>query len=648
MQNLLFSDVRTDDKWFHTEKCNYHIIDTDKKLVGLSNYLEQFKILSFDIETTGLEVGRSKIVGFSICPKIGEAYYIPTNAYTGDSRDEKRNVSNDLVVKYFKDLLETKLILGHNLKFDYMFFLFVYGIRINVTYDTFVMARLIDEFEFSALKYLGEVLLDFEVLELDPILKEFTIKHKNLDLLKVEEIYEYGCQDVDLARRLFYYFVNDYKWRPSKIYDTEIELISGMADMELKGISLESNRLRQTKIELEEDVNILESKIYSILGGEFNISSNEQFQARFVSTFPDLLTMIKLTENKVMKLDKETVDIYIENFDACVAIKTPEGEQNIFELFKERKHIFSILTKYVYPWLNRIEKEKSNIIRTNFTSLRTATGRMTSSKPNLQQVPKSMKDVFVPRKDHYFIEFDFDQMEYRIFAAMAELDHLLEEMNTGDCDIHTLAASLLYDIPIEEVTKEIRRSAKTLNFGIIYGMGLKSLSQSLNISMEDAEELRFKYNNRFLKNTVWFERVLEFARTRGYVLTSFGRKRRIENLNLNLNYNDAEYKENKRLVSAGERIAINTPIQGTSADITKKALVNARKILNENIIDGTLLVVVHDSFLFEINNKHDIKDIAPMLKEALEFNFKDKVTLTVDCNTSKTSWGEMVPYEITN
>ena len=302
-----------------------------------------------------------------------------------------------------------------------------------------------------------------------------------------------------------------------------------------------------------------------------------------------------------------------------------------------------MMSKYINPWIKMIDDLKTDTIYTNFNSIGAGTGRMSSNDPNMQNVAPEIRNAIVPRPGYYFISMDYDQVEYRILAALAGLDHIIDLIN-NDEDVHKIAASLLHDTPIEEVEKAVRDKSKTLNFGLVYGMGIKSLAHQLGLSEEETEVLYNKYKQKFLRGTDWFDRVVEFGKKHGYVMTSYGRKRRIENLDLEIDYqtmSPAVIRERKHLFGKAKRKAINTPIQGTSADIIKIATRNVFNKIEECGLDVHPLLIVHDDILYEVHESIKPEEIVPVLKSCMEMMFKDKVKLTVDCNISNLSWGAL-------
>jgi len=638
MQQLLFENINSKELWFHKEGCRYHIIDTEAKLSRMCDILMSCKLISLDIETTGLDIGTSEILGISFCPEVGLAFYVPL-AHYGDG-----NISKEMFISYLASLLESKPICGHNLKFDYKFINKKLGIKINCVHDTFIISKLLDEFDSCKLKYLGEVLFNYTVVELAELMKPYNLKVNEGDMLKASEMYEYACQDVDLTLRLFKFFWLEMEWRPDFIYELEIDLIYSIAAMETRGVKVDYAFLKELRTEYQDKIDVLGDKIKGILEvrKDFNLESNQKFGEAVVHKFPWMKTKLVYTQKQgIAKMDEEHVKRYIVRFDEYLPSNDLSDDQNLFRYFKERKSMLNLVVKYLTSWITRIETNKSTTIYTNFNSLGTDTGRMSSNDPNMQNIAPKIRHAIIPREGYYFISMDYDQVEYRILAGMANLEHLIVEMNKGDADVHKIAASLLFKIGIEDVTKDLRTRAKTLNFGLIYEMGIPKLAVALSISEAEAEELKELYVERFLKKTPWFKDVKKFAKKNGYVLTSFGRKRRIDNLTFPYNpyQTDEERREIRGLMAAGYRKAVNTPIQGTSADITKIGLNTVHSFLQKGSYDIHPILVIHDDFVFEVNNKYPPEDIIPKLKDCLEMLFKDKVKLTVDNNVSTISWG---------
>lgn len=647
MQQLLFEVTNSKELWFHKEGCRYHIVDTEAKMSRLCDILMSAKMIVLDIETTGLDIGLAEIVGVSLCAEEGLAFYIPLDHY-GDN-----NVSKDMFISYLKSILESKPICGHNLKFDYKFIYKKLGIKLNCAHDTYVIAKLLDEFDSCALKYLGEVLFNYTVVELSEMMAKYKLKIDQGNMLKPSEMYEYACQDVDLTLRLFKFFWKKMDWRPDFIYDLEIGLIYSIAAMEMRGVKINYTYLKELRTEYTEQIEILGKKIKGILGvgPTFNVDSNPQLSAAILNKFPFMRKNFYYTEKtQAPKMDEDVIKKYVKSFDKYIKENNIEDTPNLFKLFSERKSMVSLVTKYLSSWIDRVETKKSTTIYTNFNSLGAATGRMSSNDPNMQNIAPKIRHAIIPRDGYYFISMDYDQVEYRILAGMAELDHLIDEINKGDADVHAIAACLLFNIDPDAMKnglkakdpffKDLRKRAKTLNFGLVYGLGIPNLAASLGVTEEEAEKFQKDYHDRFLRNTEWFKKVKKFAKDNGYVLTAFGRRRRIDNLNFVYDpcRSLEEKKEIRKLMGAAYRKAVNTPIQGTSADVTKIGFNKVHGFL-EGSYDIHTVLIIHDDYVFEVNNKYKPEEIIPKLKECLEMLFKGKVRLTVDHNISDVSWG---------
>lgn len=641
MQQVLFSKLDETPLWFRKENCQYHIVDTKKKLERLHEIVEQADVISFDCETTGLDVGTCDLVGLSICVKEGTAFYVPIG------HKDCVNIDFDTFRIYFKHLLETKAIVGHNIKFDYKFLKSKADIRLNCVDDTFIISKMLEEFDSVGLKHLGSIMYGFDIIELVDLLDEYEISYDKMHLLRPTELYEYACQDVDLTLRLFHTFYKEYNWQRTFIYEVEVDLIFTLGDMETKGVKVDYNQLLNLKTQYTQEVEELGSKMRGILkvDDRFNLESNPQFIAAFLVQYPDFQSaLLKTKKSDSYKMNKDAVHIYRGRFRKYLEYNKLDAELNIFAHHIEWKKKVSLLSKYVVSWINMIEEKKSTTIYSSFNSLGAGTGRMSSNDPNLQNVTTAIRHCIVPRDGYYFLAMDFDQMEYRILAAMAGLKHLIDEINNGDSDVHSVCARLLYDIPLDEkVPKELRKVAKTLNFGILYGMGDSKLADALGVTIEEAQELKVKYNKRFLRNSKWFKAVKKFARTNGYVLTSYGRKRRIENIALTYDHlgEKEEQHEIRRLLAEANRKAINTPIQGTSADITKIALNNVHHYIINNSLDVWPVLVIHDEIVFEVSNKYDVEEMFEKLRPCMEMMYKETVKLTVDKNFSTESWGAL-------
>jgi len=477
MQQLLFDKANKGDIWFRKEQCSYYLVDSEEKLSRLADILRKAKIISFDIETTGFNIEKDTIVGMSFCCEEGTAYYVPMDHY------DTNNISEELLLSYLGDILVTIPIAGHNLKFDYKFVKKKYNMELNCKYDTFIIAKLLEEFDAVGLKYLCEIIFGFEVQELTPLLKDFGIGPGEMNMLKADELYEYCCQDTDLTLRLLKYFWIKLGWRPDYIYELEVDLIYCLAKMEMRGVTVDYEFLTNLRKEYTITIEELNNTIKDILDVpySFNINSDVQLGRAFLERFPKMKDqMVYTKKTNRIKLDEVSVNKYITRLDAFLDNEGLDNGLNIFRHHSERKKLVSLLSKYINPWIEMIEENKTNIVHTNFNSLGTSTGRMSSNKPNMQNIAPKIRHAIVPRKGYYFLSMDYDQVEYRIIAGMAKIDHLIEEMNKSKADVHSIAASILFQIPIENVTKDIRKKAKTLNFGVLYGMGVYKLAENLS------------------------------------------------------------------------------------------------------------------------------------------------------------------------
>jgi DNA polymerase I len=635
MQTLLFEQDKS-QYWFIKDQCEYHLVTTEEQARDLSDILNNADLICFDVETTGLQIDSGRLVGFSVCVEEGVAYYLPIHHTYGE------NLPMEYYNIYIKPHLINKPILGHNLKFDYKFAKAYLDTRINVKEDTFVISKLLECFDFNGLKPLSELLFNLNVLDLVEILGQYSITPESLDLLSPEEIYEYCCQDTDLTLRLFKHFVNKFDWKRTYIYDEEIRLVESLARIEMRGVLVDKDFLVSHRQENEEAIKEISDKIIETLEAKntINLDSNIQVSGAILTKYPKFKKNFLFTKKTGrVKMDEDSVNGYVSKFDVF-KLKNGLEDENVFSLLLDRKKLFSIVTKYLSPWINMVEERKTDIIYTNFNSLGTDTGRMSSNDPNLQNVTLKIRRAIVPRKGYYFISMDYSQIEFRIFLAMAGLDHLTEKINQGDVDVHRMAASMVYHTPEDQVTTEQRRAAKTLNFGILYRMGAHSLARNLDISLDEAEELLRLYNEVFLRSTDWFDRVIKFSKRHGFVLTAYGRKRRIDNINIYIP-KFATYQERKELMylySSATRKAINTPIQGTAADIMKIGINKVFDMIDSETLDIYPIITVHDDLVFEISSKYEPEFIVPKLKSCLETKFKDKINLVVDCKISEESW----------
>jgi DNA polymerase-1 len=568
-----------------------------------------FNFLSFDVEATGRDPMAAQIVGIALCKEKGTAYYVPIGHLNS------LNIPDALLI--LRDVLENENIakIGHNLKFD---ILMLRQEGINTTgrlYDTMLASYLLNPNKQG--HSLEDVGIEFLNHKKKPF-KEVLGKHETFAEVPINEAVQYAAEDAELAMELKEILFERLNTEGlEKLYfDIEMPLIYVLADMQYNGIKIDSNLLNDLSKELERELDILKSKIFNLAGKSFNINSSQQ------------LGRI-LFEDLGLKAGKKTKTGYSTNVEVlqqlAVFHELPAEVLNYRTLYK-------LKTTYIDTLPNLINA-KTGRIHTSFNQTVTATGRLSSSDPNLQNIPirgelgTKIRQAFAAEEGATLISADYSQIELRILAHMSRDNGLIDAFIKG-VDIHTRTAAEIFNVPADSVAPDLRRAAKTVNFGIIYGISPFGLSESLNITPKDAADLIESYFTRYPSVRDFIDSILREARKTGFVSTLLGRKRGIADIN----------SSNTNIRQQAERMAINTPIQGTAADLIKIAMI---RIFNRLVKEGfktKMTLQIHDELLFEAPFR-EVDDVIRFIKHEMETALELSVPLIVDIRTGK-NWAE--------
>ncbi|MDG2372223.1 MAG: DNA polymerase I [Flavobacteriaceae bacterium] len=594
--------------------CVTHFYQVVNNSIGISLLIEKLlnqKSVSFNTETTNHDPLNAELVGISFSWEIGKGYflYIPEN----------RNDANKVLAKFkiFFEHLQIQKI-GHNLKYDIKV-LNNYGVSLNgPLFDTLIAHYLINPDMRHGMDILAETYLSYQ---LQPINELIGKKVKNqqggkrdvdLSLLK-----EYSVEDSDIALQLKQYFEKELiKSNTLSLYqEVEIPLISVLSSMECEGINLNIDFLAELSIKLKNDITLLEKEIFSQSGEDFNIASPKQ------------LGLILFEKLKLVEKPKKT--------------KTGQystSEDVLSYLSKKHKIISDILQwrslqKLLNTYVEALPKEinlKTKRVHTIYNQAVASTGRLSSNKPNLQNIPirtlrgQQIRKAFISRdNDHVLVAADYSQIELRIIAALSGDPNLISAFKNGE-DIHKSTAAKVFNISLNDVSREQRNNAKTINFGIIYGVSAFGLSQQTNLSRSESKELIEAYYLTYPKLRSYMQDQIDYARENGYVSTVLGRRRYLKDIN----------SANAVVRSAAERNAVNAPIQGSAADIIKLAMINIHKKLISENWRSKMLLQVHDELVFDVL-KSELKELKIMIKREMENAFKLKVPLIVDLGEGK-------------
>ncbi|MFC1939449.1 DNA polymerase I [Chloroflexota bacterium] len=595
---------------------DYHIINTSADLDRLLGRLSASKSFAFDLETTSLDAMSAQLVGISLSLAPGEAYYIPVG-HVGWVEVEQMPL--DYVIEHLKSPLEDAALakLAHNGKYD-MTVLAEYGITVNnLTVDTMVAAYLLSEKSLS-LKALAFSKLG---IEMTPIVALIGSGAKQLSMSQVEiaRAADYACADADMTLRLTELLSDELRqqglWQ--LFADVEMPLVPVLIHMERSGIALDTELLRQMAHHLGEQVLKLETEIYNSVGHQFNINSPQQLSRV-------LFEELKLTATQKRKGSYPTGASVLEEL---------RGTHPIIEFILEYRQLAKLKSTYIDA-LPGLINPKTGRVHTSFNQTRTATGRLSSSDPNLQNIPirgdlgKQVRQAFIAPPGCCLLGGDYSQIDLRALAHLSQDWGLLSAFERDE-DIHAATATRLFGVDASKVTADMRRLAKTVNFGVIYGMSDYGLEQATELSREEAAQFITAYFEKYPGVKQYLESTKQLARDRGYVQTLLGRRRAIPEIN----------SDNRQVRQSAERMAINMPVQGTSADIIKVAMINLYREMGKRRLKSKMLLQVHDELLFEVPDE-ELEEVRRLVSDTMSTALELSVPLKVDMNSGR-NWGEL-------
>lgn len=588
----------------------YHLIESEDQIKTLISKLEQQSAFCFDTETTGLDPHNDQLVGISIAFKPGEAYFIPVPS------DLKKANS---IVQEFKPVFANENILkiGQNMKFDILV-LSRYGIEAKGDYfDTMVAHYLIQPELRHGLDYLSEIYLGYKKVATEELIGKRGKNQLTMRQVDLEQIKEYACEDADITFQLKSLLDNDLnKHNVKKLFEeVEMPLLKVLIQMEQAGLKIDPKVLDDYAVTLREQIVELETSIIELAGEHFNISSPKQLG---YILFDKLMLDPKAKKTKTKQ--------YSTGEEILINL---QDKHPIINKILEHRGLKKLLSTYVES-LPKLINPRTGKIHSSFNQTIAATGRLSSTNPNLQNIPirdengREIRKAFVPSdEDHIFLSADYSQIELRIMAAVSGDKVMTEAFRNGE-DIHAATASKIFGIPISEVTPEMRRKAKTANFGILYGISAFGLAQRLNIPRGEAKQLIDDYFANFSMIRNYMDNQLVLARKRGYVETIMGRKRYLSDIN----------SANATVKAFAERNAINAPIQGSAADIIKVAMININKRFAEKGLQSKMILQVHDELNFDVL-KTELAEVEDVVKTEMEHAVKLDVPLEVEIGAAE-------------
>ena len=580
----------------------------------LQNLMRQTSVC-FDTETTGIDTLHAELVGMSFSYEKGKAFYIPFP----ENHEEAQ-----ILIDKFKPFFENEAIekIGQNIKYD-LKILSKYGIIIKgKLFDTMIAHYLINPDMRHNMDVLSETYLKYSPKSIEDLIGKKGKNQQSMRDVSLEDIKEYAAEDADITLQLKEIFspILD-KAETKKLFDEiEIPLIPVLASMEMEGINLDANFLKSMSIDMQKDIDLFEQKIYETAGEKFNLASPKQLGDILFDKLKIGGAKQKKTKTGQYATGEEVLS-YLAN------------EHQIVKDILEWRQMVKLQSTYIDALPNQVDK-KTGRVHTDYMQTVAATGRLSSNNPNLQNIPirtergRLIRKAFIARDENYsLLSADYSQIELRIIAALSGEENMIKAFQNKE-DIHRSTAAKVFNVPLEEVTKEQRSNAKTVNFGIIYGVSAFGLSNQTSLSRKESAELIDAYYATYPKLKSYMSSQVDFAREHGYVQTVLGRRRYLKDIN----------SANMMVKSGAERNAVNAPIQGSAADIIKIAMINIHKKLTSENWKSKMLLQVHDELVFDVHHA-ELEKIQPMIKHEMENAFKLDVPLEVEIGVGK-NWLE--------
>ncbi|MCX6304177.1 MAG: DNA polymerase I [Bacteroidetes bacterium] len=592
----------------------YFLVDSLEKQASLVSNLEKQDSFCFDTETTGLNPNTAELVGMSFSWKPYEAYYVPLPELYSDAQ---------AIVAAFKPAFENEKIqkIGQNLKFDISILKWYDVVVKGALFDTMLAHYLIQPDMRHGMDLLAETYLNYKPVSIEELIGKKGQNQYSMRNVDVETVKEYAAEDADVTLQLKEVFEPMLRETDTRdLFDKiEVPLIPVLASMEADGVRIDFKTLNEYSAELEKEIRILESSIYEDAGMTFNVSSPKQLGEI-------LYKKLRIVENPKQTKTKQ----FSTSEDVLAKL---EHKHPIISKILEYRSLTKLKSTYV-DVLPTLINPRDGRIHTSYNQAVASTGRLSSNNPNLQNIPirtergREIRKAFVPRNDNYLLlSADYSQIELRIIAHLSRDAGMIEDFNLG-LDIHAATAAKVYGISLQDVTKEMRRNAKMVNFGIIYGISAFGLSERLNIPRKEAAEIINQYFVKYPGIKAFMDSTIESARHKGYVETMMKRRRYLRDIT----------SGNATIRSFAERNAINAPIQGTAADMIKIAMINIFNEMEPLNLKSRMILQVHDELVFDVH-KDEVETLKPIVVHGMQNAIHLDVPVLVDMNTGR-NWLE--------
>lgn len=618
----LFGSEPTEDKGNDSERLfsrlenlsyKYKLIENETEAKELADFLLTNEIFSLDTETTSIEALDAKLVGLSFSTEDFRAWYVPVSRETEKAKK---------ILEIFRPVYENPKILkvGQNLKYD-LTVLANYGIHLSgPLFDTMLAHYLIQPELRHNMDYLAEIYLNYKTIHIEELIGPKGRGQKNMGDLEPKDIYKYACEDADVTLRLMKPLAEELRKNSLEevFQNIEMPLMPVLARMERNGVVLDTETLKEVENDFTARLQTLEKDIYELAGHEFTINSPRQVGEV-------LFGELKLSE----KVKKTKSGQYSTSEEV---LRDLHSKHPIVQKILDYRGLKKLLSTYVEA-LPKLINPATGHIHTSFNQAVTATGRLSSSNPNLQNIPvrgedgREIRKAFIPEEGEIFFSADYSQIELRIMAHLSGDEHMIEAFNAGH-DVHAATAARIFHKDIKDISQDERRKAKTANFGIIYGISAFGLAERMDVSRTEAKELIDSYFEMYPKIKDYIAKAVDTAREKGYIETEFGRRRYLPDIN----------SRNAVVRGYAERNAVNAPIQGTAADIIKIAMIRVQQRLDAEGCKARMMLQVHDELNFSVPTD-EFDKVKRIVIEEMQGAYKMSVPLEADCGEGK-NWLE--------